>query len=373
MQTEKLHSYQPECLRSRVLELSPLSTQSREIRLAVALRYCIQLWDVQPASPEIRKLSKKSELTGLKLGFKKDGRTSSIPSFSEGNEALDLNIESLGLPFDTGPRNPVAAYLHSVKQIPHLNVEDELSLFADFQRGSTTARDELIRSNLWLVPVIVRKYAGNGVHLEDLIEEGNLALFTALEKFDASRGIRFSTYAKWWVLKSSTLARQKQAHAVAVPRGIASVSLNKTNHDTPTEEPTSDSDTFELVENSESRLEPSNDEKTFSNARLNVETVTLDQAQAQIDEKASDAIGVGFDSHIEQSAIVNESIQFLLSAVSRLSDKERLVIEHRYELNGKESKTLQELAAICGLSAERIRKIQLEAMEKLKTQMFPDK
>jgi RNA polymerase sigma factor (sigma-70 family) len=353
------------------VELAELNTQSREARLAIALGYCLQLWSSQTVSPS--KAARRSQLSArIKSSGQPNAQLYKTDDREDIDELTDHDATFSEIPADSNQRNPLSAYLQSIRKIPHLNIEEELSLCAQFLKGDQAARDILIRSNLWLVPVIARKYAGRGVSLEDLIEEGNLALFTALDKFDPARGIRFSTYAKWWILKSATLARQRQAHAVSVPRGISSATASKN-------EPTLSVDEFipELGEvdanhNDMSDSTPLANEQNCRSTRLKVETLTLDQAQAQIDEQASASVAIGFDSHIEQSAIVNQSIQTLLKAVSALPDKERLVIEHRYELNGKAQKTLQELASMCGLSAERVRKIQIEAMEKLKTHMFPE-
>jgi RNA polymerase nonessential primary-like sigma factor len=344
--------------------MSGLGTLDRQARLAVAFRCCMQLLSESRANTAAatQAVGLRPLVVGKVVPSAPHAGANVVDEYAlPAQDASATEDSALELP----STNSLAAYMGSIRHIQHLNPDEEIALFTRFRQGDVSARDALIRANLWLVPVVTRKYSGNGVSLEDLIEEGNLALFSALERFDPTRGVRFSTYAKWWVLKSATLARQRQAHAVTVPRGASSAKMNSLGVEL---------ERSEL--NCDSEPRSPDDERAGSTPsarpRQLIETVSIDDAQSQIDLKASESVERGFDSHIEQSAVIKQSIQALFVAVETLTDRERLVIEHRYELNGRQLMTLQEIAGICGVSAERIRKIQLEAMTKLRAHMFPN-
>jgi RNA polymerase sigma factor (sigma-70 family) len=346
---------------------------NRDQRLAIAFRCCVQLLgrthvDAAMPATRARPTVKFEVVTATALsGTQAPARDVSTVQ----DEDMEPQVES-------GVGGSLVAYMNSIKQIAHLDVDEEVALFEGFHRGDEAARDTLIRANLWLVPVVVRKFAGNGVTLEDLIEEGNLALFSALERFDPSKEVRFSTYAKWWILKAATQARRSMAYPLRVPR-LANKATTSEVYLDPTIE-ASVEDAVDLDRDRSGNSFSTMPAQTKANAASakrpstpRIDSISLDDATTHLDQKAIEMLGGHFSSEIEQTVVVQQALDTLFVALDTLPERERIVIEHRYALNDKPEKTLQELGDMFGVTAERIRKIQLSAMQKLKQFVFPDK
>jgi RNA polymerase sigma factor (sigma-70 family) len=346
---------------------------NRDQRLAIAFRCCVQLLgrnNVDAAMPATR----------ARPTVKFEVVTASALSGTQApaRDASAVVDEDAELQIEPGIGGSLVAYMSSIKQIAHLDVDEEIALFEGFHHGDEAARDTLIRANLWLVPVVVRKFAGNGITLEDLIEEGNLALFSALERFDPSKEVRFSTYAKWWILKAATQARRSMAYPLRVPRLANKATASDAYLDAQNE--VSAEDAIELDRNKSANsfsMAPAQAKANAGPAKRpstpRVDSISLDDATTHLDQKAIEMLGGYFSSEIEQTVVVQQALDTLFLALDTLPERERIVIEHRYALNDKPEKTLQELGDMFGVTAERIRKIQLSAMEKLKQFVFPDK
>jgi RNA polymerase nonessential primary-like sigma factor len=253
-------------------------------------------------------------------------------------------------------------YLNEIGANPLLTAEEELRLARLVRKGDFAARQTMIERNLRLVVNIAKHYLNRGIPMLDLVEEGNLGLMHALEKFDPERGFRFSTYATWWIRQNIERAIMNQSRTIRLPvhvvKELNQVLRAQRSIEAASGEPSLDAVAHKLG-------------KTVDEVReillLSEHTASLD---APLDIDPSLSIG---ESLADEHALVPD-LQIHFAEVERLvrdwikmlSDKQRLVIRHRYGIDECELLTLEELALRLELTRERVRQIQLEALGQLR-------
>ncbi|HSF48490.1 MAG TPA: RNA polymerase sigma factor RpoS [Burkholderiales bacterium] len=254
-------------------------------------------------------------------------------------------------------------YLNEIGQNPLLTADEERLYSRRAVRGDFDARQKMIKHNLRLVVNIAKHYVGRGMNLLDLVEEGNLGLMHALEKYDPERGFRFSTYATWWIRQSIERAIMNQSRTIRLPVHV----IKDLNHvlralrylETQQQHEPSSEDVAHLLDrpvNEVHRLLQLNERITSLDAPLEIDPML------SVGESIPDDINAPPDvrlQHLEIEAFVQEWLALLTT-------KQRRVIESRYGLNGYEVHTLEELAETLSLTRERVRQIQIEALTTLR-------
>lgn len=263
----------------------------------------------------------------------------------------------------TESRDATQLYLSEIGFSPLLTAEEEICYSRQALAGDENARRRMIVSNLRLVVKIARRYLNRGLELLDLIEEGNLGLMRAVEKFDPERGFRFSTYATWWIRQSIERGIMNQTRTIRLPIHVVkelNVYLRAARQlvQAMGQDP-SPGQIARLLDR------PANDVERM--LQLNTQVTSLDSTCGNdsetplldtiADETPFDAIGSIFNDDM-RSGIENW--------LSELNDKQREVVERRYGLCGYESSTLDEVGKAVGLTRERVRQIQVEALQRLR-------
>lgn len=254
-------------------------------------------------------------------------------------------------------------YLNEIGANPLLAPEEELSLSRRVRQGDLPARQKMIEHNLRLVVNVAKHYLNRGLPLLDLVEEGNLGLIHALEKFDPERGFRFSTYATWWIRQNIERAIMNQSRTIRLPVHVVK-ELNTVLRAMRRMEASSarESGIEEIAQLLDKPVE-----EVRQILALNEHVASLD---APLDIDPSLSIGESLADEQAESPEMHIQIAEVESLVTEwigmLSDKQRKVIEQRYGLNGSEVATLEELADSLSLTRERVRQIQIEALAQLR-------
>lgn len=254
-------------------------------------------------------------------------------------------------------------YMHDIGHDALLNAADELILARQVAQGDFAARQKMITCNLRLVVSIAKHYQHRGVPLLDLIEEGNLGLIHALEKFDPERGFRFSTYASWWIRQHIERAIMNQSRTVRLPVHIVkaiNVILRARHH-------LSAHGVHDVCVADIAHLVHMPEADVSELLRLNDGAVSLDSplgddADLSMGDVIADEAAQLPEDILAQAEVVN----FIQTWLKTLTDKQRWVIARRFGLNNQDIATLEQIAEDLNLSRERVRQIQAEALVQLR-------
>ena len=260
--------------------------------------------------------------------------------------------------------DPTRIYLSEIGASPLLTADEEKYLARRALRGDEPSRQRMIESNLRLVVKISRRYLNRGLPLLDLIEEGNLGLIHAVKKFDPERGFRFSTYATWWIRQTIERAIMNQSGTVRLPIHIikdinsclrAARCLRNENDAAPT--------TAEVAKYMERDVADVERLMALHNR------VTIRAGQAEDDGGPVDRLKARRDAEPSRCAQKDFLLEIVERWVSELSDKQQAVVERRFGLHGYRRATLEQIGDEIGVTRERVRQIQLEALRNLRAMM----
>ena len=293
-----------------------------------------------------------------------DGEDISIPDYSSVDEQDEEKYKeyadlSSGKVYDN-----VKIYLKSIGKVPLLKTEQEKEIAKRIQAGDQDAKDELIEANLRLVVAIAKKYVGRGLQFLDLIQEGNLGLVKAVDKFDYTKGFKFSTYATWWIRQAITRAIADQARTIRIPVHMVETinKLTRVQRQLVQEldrEPTAE----EIAE----RLGNISAEKVREIQKISMEPVSMETPIGEEDDShlgdfIEDKHALSPDEYATNELLKDEINNVLMM----LTERERKVIQLRFGLIDGRARTLEEVGKVFGVTRERIRHIEAKALRKLK-------
>ena len=294
--------------------------------------------------------------------LKEDDLDLEEPDIDELEAVEDIKVEDIdleGINID----DPVRMYLREIGRIPLLSYDEELELAKKVLAGDEAAKQKLAESNLRLVVSIAKKYVGRGMLFLDLIQEGNMGLIKAVEKFDYTKGYKFSTYATWWIRQAITRAIADQARTIRIPVHMVET-INK------------------LIRTSRHLLQQLGREPTpeeiAAEMEIPVEKVTEIQKIAQDPVSLETPIGEEDDSHLgdfiqdDDSPAPQDAAAYTLlreqleEVMKTLTPREAKVLKLRFGLEDGKSRTLEEVGKEFNVTRERIRQIEAKALRKLR-------
>ena len=293
--------------------------------------------------------------------------TSNLDALDDGIDLRGMDEEELVDPVDLAAEysldDPVRMYLKEIGQMKLLSADEEVELAKRISEGDQEAKNKLTEANLRLVVSIAKKYSGRGLHILDLIQEGNTGLIRAVDKFDWTKGNKFSTYATWWIRQAITRAIADQARTIRVPVHMVEV-INKAtrcNRKLVQElgrEPTVEEIAKELGLPVEKIIEAN---RTAADT-LSLDTPVGDEEDTSIGSFVEDERTPG-PADATSNALLAEALKEILGT---LTEREADVLRMRFGMYDGRTHTLEEVGQIFGVTRERIRQIENKAIRKLR-------
>ena len=263
---------------------------------------------------------------------------------------------------DTSRAN-LGVYLREIGQIPLVSHEEEIELAQRARRGDEAAKQRLVEANLRLVVQIARRYVNRGLALPDLIEEGNLGLLHAVDKFEPERGTRFSTYATWWIRQAVTRALANQARIIRLPVHVETLlGRYKREHSRLTQALGRPPAASELA-----KAMGASEEQIGELEELRLHPVSLDAPAGTDTRPLGDTIAdQSADPAAALARLVHQRTE-LAAVLDDLAPNERTVLRRRFGLDGDEPETLEAIGRRLDYSRERIRRIEAAGLRKLRS------
>ena len=285
-----------------------------------------------------------------------DGGESIAPA---SNEELESVLSADGISID----DPVKVYLKEIGRVPLLSAEEEVELAIRMSEGDVAAKKRLSEANLRLVVSIAKRYVGSGMQFLDLIQEGNLGLIKAVEKFDHTKGFKFSTYATWWIRQAITRAIADQARTIRIPvhmvetinkvKKVNSQLLHENGH-----EPTNE----QIAEKLEMPVEKVREIMRVAQEPVSLETPIGEEEDSHLGDFIPDEDAPA-PSDVASHTMLKEQLAEVLST---LTPREEKVLRLRFGLEDGRSRTLEEVGKEFNVTRERIRQIEAKALRKLR-------
>ena len=277
----------------------------------------------------------------------------------EKEEDLEVALYAEGINID----DPVKVYLKEIGRVPLLSADEEVQLAVRMAEGDSAARRRLSEANLRLVVSIAKRYVGRGMQFLDLIQEGNLGLIKAVEKFDHTKGFKFSTYATWWIRQAITRAIADQARTIRIPvhmvetinkvKKVNSMLLHQNGH-----EPSSE----QIAQELDMPVDKVREIMRVAQEPVSLETPIGEEEDSHLGDFIPDEDAPA-PSDVASHTLLKEQVGEVLST---LTPREEKVLKLRFGLEDGRSRTLEEVGKEFNVTRERIRQIEAKALRKLR-------
>ncbi|MFR3185055.1 MAG: RNA polymerase sigma factor RpoD [Ruminococcus sp.] len=278
-------------------------------------------------------------------------------------EEVDMENIDLSVPEGVSIEDPVRMYLKEIGKVPLLSAEEEIDLARRMENGDEAAKKRLAEANLRLVVSIAKRYVGRGMLFLDLIQEGNLGLIKAVEKFDYTKGYKFSTYATWWIRQAITRAIADQARTIRIPVHMVETinKLIRVSRQLLQElgrEPTPE----EIAEEMSMPVERVREILKISQEPVSLETPIGEEEDSHLGDFIQDD-NVPVPADAAAFTLLKEQ---LVEVLSTLTEREQKVLRLRFGLDDGRARTLEEVGKVFNVTRERIRQIEAKALRKLR-------
>ena len=278
-------------------------------------------------------------------------------------EEVELDKIDLSVPEGVSIEDPVRMYLKEIGKVPLLSAEEEIELAKKMEQGDENAKKRLAEANLRLVVSIAKRYVGRGMLFLDLIQEGNLGLIKAVEKFDYRKGYKFSTYATWWIRQAITRAIADQARTIRIPVHMVETinKLIRVSRQLLQElgrEPTPE----EIAKEMDMSVERVREILKISQEPVSLETPIGEEEDSHLGDFIQDD-NVPVPADAAAFTLLKEQ---LVEVLSTLTDREQKVLRLRFGLDDGRARTLEEVGKEFNVTRERIRQIEAKALRKLR-------
>lgn len=278
-------------------------------------------------------------------------------------DAIDVEHIDLSVPEGIGVDDPVRMYLKEIGKVPLLSPDDEIELAKKIELGDEEAKKKLAESNLRLVVSIAKRYAGRGMQLLDLIQEGNLGLIKAVEKFDYRKGYKFSTYATWWIRQAITRAIADQARTIRIPVHMVETinRLVRTQRQL-VQKLGREATPEELAKELDMPVDRVREIMKISQDPVSLETPIGEEEDSHLGDFIQDN-NVEVPADAATYTLLHEQ---LMDVLSTLTEREQKVLRLRFGLDDGRPRTLEEVGRQFNVTRERIRQIEAKALRKLR-------